>query len=631
MESTKTAIRRCLQELASHIEGLQNEYDILHSEHDELRKRHSVQPLRLDGVVDKSKLDIQGRHSSVETVDLPGDLPGKVDVSSERLAKFGWSASTGSQDTTKSERQKPSMFAMPKQDHAVVTLAATRLGMLKKPGHHADKLPEEPEHGERMSVVDAFREELLDPLMVRHGGDWSLRASVEGYLFKVIVLTAILANTIHTGVRLDFQMKNNYRRVLGQPQEEDWHYVADIAFTSFFTAELLLRLLAEKKDFFTGENLNLNIVDSALVILGLVEIAGTVGTGIGFILRMFRMFRVTRLVRLVKSVKLLRSLRTMIFSLLNAWTMLVWATVVISITIFVFGVLFGGGVVTYYESLDLHDARQVENAKRVHDEFGSLYQMMVALFCAITGGNDWYQYAATLRLLQYGEFYFVVFTIYISFSVVGMLNVVTGLFVDSAVCTRTQDEIVQDFNDDYVRTASEVRQIFGEADKDATASISFQELAKHLRKPWVKAYFAGLNIDPSEAQIIFTLMDTDGSEVLTLEEFVEGVMKMKGNAKSIDLLSLMFDQARFNLRFNTLCSFLEDELREIKKVVAPSSVADRRMFSTSATTLAEINKFSKLRYPTEGLDSAVGASDFEELAAAKQNSSSRLMGLVPGR
>ena len=43
-----------------------------------------------------------------------------------------------------------------------------------------------------------------------------------------------------------------------------------------------------------------------------------------------------------------------------------------------------------------------------------------------------------------GEFYFILFNFYVAFCVMGLFNVVTGVFVDSAVCTRTEDEIVQD-------------------------------------------------------------------------------------------------------------------------------------------------------------------------------------------
>ena len=34
----------------------------------------------------------------------------------------------------------------------------------------------------------------------------------------------------------------------------------------------------------------------------------------------------------------------------------------------------------------------------------------------------------------------MIFIFYIGFCMVGLLNVVTGIFVDSAVCTRTEDE-----------------------------------------------------------------------------------------------------------------------------------------------------------------------------------------------
>merc|ERR1712100_853853 len=128
---------------------------------------------------------------------------------------------------------------------------------------------------------------------------------------------------------------------------------------------------------------------------------------------------------------------------------------------------------------------------------------MVTLFSAITGGNDWMAYGELLRE-HVGETYFVLFAFYIGFCLVGMLNVVTGIFVDSAVCTRTEDEVVECFTEDQKRISEEVRRIFKEADEDMSGTVSLDELSNHLENPWVKAYFSGLDIDPSEARIIFT-------------------------------------------------------------------------------------------------------------------------------
>merc|ERR1719272_678192 len=154
---------------------------------------------------------------------------------------------------------------------------------------------------------------------------------------------------------------------------------------------------------------------------------------------------------------------------------------------------------------------------------------------------------------------------------VGMLNVVTGIFVDSAVCTRTDDEVVQCWEEDHQRISENVKQIFREADVDESGTLSLQELIDKLENPWVKAYFSGLEIDPSQAQIIYTLVDTDGDNMVDIDEFVDGTMKLKGQAKSIDIMALMFDNARFAVKFNKLCAYIEEVLPELQNNNGTSS------------------------------------------------------------
>merc|ERR1719472_501081 len=124
---------------------------------------------------------------------------------------------------------------------------------------------------------------------------------------------------------------------------------------------------------------------------------------------------------------------------------------------------------------------------------------MVTLILSIIGGNDWMMYGENLRLLQHGEMYFLIFCFYIGFSVVGLLNVVTGIFVDSAVCTRTEDEVIETWRSEHKNTCETLRTIFVEGDADASGLMSLVEFRAHLLNPWVRAYFAGLEIDPSDA------------------------------------------------------------------------------------------------------------------------------------
>merc|ERR1712072_130622 len=121
---------------------------------------------------------------------------------------------------------------------------------------------------------------------------------------------------------------------------------------------------------------------------------------------------------------------------------------------------------------------------------------MVSLFAAISGGNDWMTYGELLRQVGRGsQFYFMIFTFYIGFCTVGMLNVVTGIFVDSAVCTRTDDEVVKGWEEDQRRTSEKIKQIFQDADVNENGMLTLEELVRKLEDPWVKAYFSGLEID----------------------------------------------------------------------------------------------------------------------------------------
>ncbi|CAK9100250.1 Transcription elongation factor A protein 2 [Durusdinium trenchii] len=216
-------------------------------------------------------------------------------------------------------------------------------------------------------------------------------------------------------------------------------------------------------------------------------------------LRICRVFRLIRVVRLVRTVKWLRSLRTMLMAIIKSISCLLWAFVMILLVTFVFSIIFGNAAASYFETIDLDDVKSMDTAPQpriarrasgltgliVTGAADDLYsqgaaevsvprqvqQMLaktfnsgvqrlsgsvaghrdfiglnppegqtVSLFCAIFGGQDWMYYGEVIRDLDDNDLYFTIFLFYIGFCLVGLLNVITGIFVDSAVCTRTEDE-----------------------------------------------------------------------------------------------------------------------------------------------------------------------------------------------
>jgi len=532
-------LQRCLDEVSHLFENLQ-------SQNAALRKEILQQKSRRDicGVVpmpsEVPAPDAQGK-------DMPS-LPGVPSRPEATTAKQKTLCSWGKE--TEWEKSLKTSGGM---------LGAARLGQLKKAplmvGENAP-LRSCREFLKWISPINCFERE--DDARPR------LHSFARSTVFKVLCTVGIVANTVYLGVAADLSVKNSYNHVLGQ-QVLVLDRTPEIIFTAWFTFELLVNFLDQGWDFVLGPAQIFNIFDVFLVANSIVELSVDSIQNLSF-LRVFRVFRLVRIVRLVRTVRGLRSLRTMLFSIISSMAALFWAFVVLLLTMFMFSIIFSNGVASYFEQLDVKADEKVSDASLVFEVFGGVYETLVTLFSAVSGGNDWMFYGHILRNGP-GEIYFLTFVIYIFFCLIGLLNVVTGIFVDSAVCTRTEDEVVESFTEEQTRLCGEMRRIFKDADMDGNGCITYEEFCEHVEDPWVQAFLSGLDIDITDARIVFTLLDVDGSGALTVEEFVDGAMKLKGPAKGIDMLSMMFDLVRYNLRFSDLCSFLEDQTGEIKDLL----------------------------------------------------------------
>ncbi|CAE7806524.1 scn4aa [Symbiodinium sp. CCMP2592] len=432
---------------------------------------------------------------------------------------------------------------------------------------------------------------------------------VNSVIFKTVSTLAIAANALYIGIRTDQQLKHSYNRINGAMAVQ-MSNTFEYAFFVWFSAEVILYLVAFRMSFFIGKNWYWNMFDLFLIANAALELLiPDLFANMSF-LRICRVFRLVRVVRLVRTVKWLRSLRTMLFAMISSLGSLIWAFVMICFIMFVFSIIFGNAAVSYFDQVNAGDSTERDDADAVYDSFGSLFTSFVTLFGAIFGGTDWMIFQPTLSLLGsggYGELYFCMFLFYIGFCLVGLLNVVTGIFVDSAVTTRTEDEVVDSYREDLQRTSDEVQRIFHSADvgdsgrltleagpeeqKQSMRTCHWKAFSRCLKQnAWVAAYFAGLDIGADDAGTIFTLMDTNGSGDITVEEFVQGTMKLKGHAKSIDIFAIMFDMTRLGLQVQKLCSLVEDQFRDIKRMVEPDRPLTRkRLFKPLKRLMEELD------------------------------------------
>merc|ERR1711948_220981 len=93
------------------------------------------------------------------------------------------------------------------------------------------------------------------------------------------------------------------------------------------------------------------------------------------------------------------------------------------------------------------------------------------------------------------------------------------------------------------------------AEGGADAQISWQSFKSKLHTPAMLDYFKTIDVDPSEGQGLFDLLDADDSGTVDASEMVNGFLKLRGPAKALDIALLMREFGSIKLRLlNTIAS-----------------------------------------------------------------------------
>jgi len=180
---------------------------------------------------------------------------------------------------------------------------------------------------------------------------------------------------------------------------------------------------------------------------------------------------------------------------------------------------------------------------------------LVSLFMSICGGIDWREAWQALDDVHW--VYSCVFIFYIFFMMFGVLNVVIATFVEGASMISRQDRelVTQSELDRNREETSNIRRFFQDADLDNSGDLTWEEFETYLQQEHVQAYFQSFQLDVSQAHTLFRLLDVDGSNCVEIDEFVEGCMRMRGQARSIDVHMLLYEtemMIKKNLDFQEL-------------------------------------------------------------------------------
>lgn len=365
---------------------------------------------------------------------------------------------------------------------------------------------------------------------------------VQNAWFETLSMFMLCANAVVIGVQTDYMAVNKL-------SSTPWGMRAlDIWFCFFFTLELVLRILAHGRRFFSMNGCAWNMMDLILVsayvaetVLLIVadvetnaEVEGSSNRVAGTnpeIMRVIRILRAIKVVRLVGAVRFTQDLQLLINCLFRSLKQFLWSALLLLLAIYVVAIYITQAATAY--RLENIDGQQVQMMLKW---WGSMPQSVLSLFQGVTGGVDWHQIADPL-IDGISPWFGLFFIVFMAFCILALLNVITGTFVETM---SQQAKELQLRNRIY-----QARRLFKEIDIDGSGFISPDEILGQTDTPAVQEFFETIDVDPSDAKGLLEVIDIDGNGKINFEEFLEGSLRLNGSAKSSDLIMLAREMKRF--------------------------------------------------------------------------------------
>lgn len=357
----------------------------------------------------------------------------------------------------------------------------------------------------------------------------------------MVVSVSIVLNGILLGLQADYQALNSTDNI------PVFFAVTEIIFCAIFTLELGIKLCKYRLRLYSMPSWRWNLFDTALVSMQLGDVlmevifastsandaldtAATMKNAA--FLRLLRLLRLLRILRLLRLLQFFSELNVVTAAIMSSMKSLLGTTFMLIMVMYIIGIVI-------CQITTSHRVTLIEQGRPVPPDlvewWGSLSRSMLSLYEAFLGGIDWD--SLVQPLMNISPWLAVCFALYIAFITLAMMNVITGIFVESAIknAEKEKDKVLSA----HVR---ELHKMLGN-----TEGIVQREDFRHTMKDEeLQHYFADLGIDQNAAVHLYDLLSIDREEGLTVEELVQGIIRLRESAKFLDVMTLLYEVEQAN-------------------------------------------------------------------------------------
>lgn len=352
-----------------------------------------------------------------------------------------------------------------------------------------------------------------------------VKAIVTSDYFDYAMCVFLLLNAISIGVQVNYMARHNADTV---PDTLRW---VEAYFTALFSFELVIRLFAHGRDFFSIDGWKWNIFDMVVVTFALIDEMAKIIFVDDEVQEVFtkmppvRILKLGRALRIFRMVRLIPELKSMVYLIVASMGSFCWTAVFLVIMMYCCGIFF----------TDLATDIKRNNSEIASDielYWGDIQTSMLSLYMAISGGDDWQNFVNVFRSDSLYLVSTLVFAVYIAFATLVMLNLVTGVFVEGAQRIEKENKL-----NELIKISAKH---FSKADEDCNGEITWVEFEQQLENSKMDEYCKAMGIKVPDAIQLFHILDEDNSGTISIPEFVQGLLRLRGHAKAMDVADMAY-------------------------------------------------------------------------------------------
>jgi len=214
-----------------------------------------------------------------------------------------------------------------------------------------------------------------------------------------------------------------------------------------------------------------------------------------------------------------------------------WAITLVLLVMYMFAVWFMQSALIAMEE----DGASPEEFQRY---WGSLDTSMYTLLSCMSGGQDWVTVVEPFN--KYSLRHRALFSLYIVLVTLGMLNVLTGVFVTKAAELNLLDKdlVIQS---EFARKKSLVKvlhDMFLEIDETRCGSVGTDQLSEYMSRPDVRDYMTAQQLHNGNFKQMIEILDPQKTGKVTMDQFIARCAQYKGNPRAIDIALMVNEQQR---------------------------------------------------------------------------------------